>query len=346
MSRSSARGTRVATPGSGFRFWPFGAKVAVLLTPALLVLLLVAWGIGRDRLHFDSAPAGWVLLGIAVLSMIPLLLVVLEGIAASGGSIEVGTVKVALTSAAVSLRTPIVPSNVTQQRGQPLTDSGSAQILDVLKDSATSDIVIVDLEDGHAWWETRLLILSAGATRLGRPRVVVFTAIQEGDHDRFVAWGRPRDLRDRLLGSDGTYRRAVDEANRLAIAARLGHAPADAPNSSPPVAVNMPASKTQIVWGQDGSLNPFLDEQLLADALGRREQEGARDINVDRLWSLFRPVLRASHVDTTERDEDWFRSALLHDDDYVAMTDAGRYVAMMSMTAIVNTVLRALTQAQ
>jgi hypothetical protein len=127
--------------------------------------------------------------------------------------------------------------------------------------------------------------------------------------------------------------------------ARLEPAPADPPNRSPVVAVKMPPLKAQIVH-DDGFLNPFLDEQLLADALGRREQEGHREIDVDRLWSLFRPVLRASHVDTTERDEDWFRSALLHDDEYVAMTEAGRYVAMMSMTAIVNTVLRALTQAQ
>lgn len=344
MNQSRARGTRVATPSSGFRFWPFGAKVAVLLTPALLVLLLLAWGIGRARLHFDNAPAGWVLLGIAVLSIIPLLLVILEGVAASGGSVEVGTVKVALTSAAVSLRTPIVPSNATQQRGIPLQDSGSSQILEALKDSATSNVVIVDLEDGHAWWETRLLILCAGAVRLGRPHVIVFTAIQEGERDRFVGWGRPHDLRDRLLGSDGGYRRAEEEANGLAIAARLQHA-ASGPPTAPPVVVNMPPSKITIVCGPDGALNPFLDEQLLADALGRRELETTREIDVDGLRSLFRPVLRTSQIDTTERDEDWFRSALLHDDEYVAITDGGRYVAMMSMVAIVNTVLRALTQA-
>ena len=151
MTQSSARGARaatgVATPAPGLRFWPFGAKAAVILTPTLLVLLLAAWGVGRETLHFDNAPAGWVLLGVAVLSVLPLLLVVLEGLAASGGSIEVGTVKVALTSAATTHSTPIVPRNATQQQGVPLEASGSSQILEALKNSAVSDVV-VDLRMG------------------------------------------------------------------------------------------------------------------------------------------------------------------------------------------------------
>jgi hypothetical protein len=146
----------MAAPGPASRFWPYTAKRAIVLTPVLLILLLAAWGVGRERLHFDEAPAGWVLLGVALLSIFPVLLVVLEGLAVSGGSIEVGTIKfeVASSASAVSVAAHIVPSNVTQQRGVPLQDSGSSQILDALKGSSAADVVIVDLEDGHAWWET------------------------------------------------------------------------------------------------------------------------------------------------------------------------------------------------
>jgi hypothetical protein len=67
--------------------------------------------------------------------------------------------------------------------------------------------------------------------------------------------------------------------------------------------------------------------------------------HVDRLHTLFRSVLHSSSkIDGTQHDDDWFRSALIHDEEYVAMTDAGRYVTMMSRTAIVNTVLLTLTQ--
>jgi hypothetical protein len=65
MSQWSARGADVATgvrtPGPASRFWPFGAKVAIVLTPVLLIFLAAAWGVGRKRLQVDDVPAGWVL---------------------------------------------------------------------------------------------------------------------------------------------------------------------------------------------------------------------------------------------------------------------------------------------
>ena len=37
-----------------------------------------------------------------------------------------------------------------------------------------SEIAVIDLEDGQAWWETRLLVLLAGAVRLKKPDKIVF----------------------------------------------------------------------------------------------------------------------------------------------------------------------------
>ena len=74
------------------------------------------------------------MLGIVLLSLIPMLLVVLEGIASSGGTVEVGAVKIAMTAAAKSQRLVVVPRNAGQP-GMPLADSGSTQILDALKNS-------------------------------------------------------------------------------------------------------------------------------------------------------------------------------------------------------------------
>ncbi len=185
-----------------------------MLTPVLLVVLLVLWGIGRELLHFEDAAAGWVLLGIAVLGVLPILLVVLEGLAAGGGSIEVGKVKVALTAAASAQSLVVVPRNVTQQ--QNVGDSGSEQIIDALRKARAAKVVVVDLEDGHAWWESRLLILASGAVRLGRPEVIVFTATQGGRRDQFVGWAHPVDLVDRLLQANPDFNSAFQTAMGLA----------------------------------------------------------------------------------------------------------------------------------
>jgi hypothetical protein len=45
--------------------------------------------------------------------------------------------------------------------------------------AVTTDVVVVSLGDGHEWWDTRLL-LASGATRLGHPRAMAFTATYVG----------------------------------------------------------------------------------------------------------------------------------------------------------------------
>jgi hypothetical protein len=58
----------------------------------------------------------------------------------------------------------------------PVTDSATTQILDTLRQATGDYVVVVDLEDGKAWWETRLLVLLAGAVRLGKPDKIVFVS--------------------------------------------------------------------------------------------------------------------------------------------------------------------------
>jgi hypothetical protein len=324
---------------AAFRYWPFAPWKAVVLTPLILLVLLIVWGVGQAQLpvlRLQEVPAGWVLLGIGILSILPVVLLTLDGFATSGGTIEVATVKIELASAATAQPGLIVPRNVTEQPGVPIADSDSHQILEVLKRSSGADVVVVDLEDGHAWWETRLLILCVGAARLGRPRIVVFTATQQGRTGMFVGWARPSDLRDQLLKEDPRYRQQVDAADGAARACRLSRAPDN------PAAVN--TALLPLGFGSTGNapLPSHLEEQILAAALGRHvEAGGTRDIGSCRLRDL--DVLRTSSLDRTASETNWFRAALQLDDDHVAVTDHGRYVAMQPRAEVVNAVLLALT---
>ena len=66
---------------------------------------------------------------------------------------------------------------------KPLQIAVQTQILDALREATACEVVIIDLEDGQAWWETRLLVLLAGAVRLKRPERVVFVG-KDGGVDR------------------------------------------------------------------------------------------------------------------------------------------------------------------
>jgi hypothetical protein len=338
---------RLETSRKDSGLWPFGARAAILLAPFLLLLLLILWGLTRELLHFESAAAGWVLLGIAVLSLVPLLLVVLDSVTQSGGSLEVGKVKVALTAAASARSLVVLPRNVTQQSNiagsstQSLSDSGSMQILDALRRAKASRHVVINLEEGNAWWESRLLIVCAGAVRQGQPEVLVFIATREGRQDRYIGWGNPQELLDRLLQANPDYANCFEQARGLAEAVRLANA---GQLVSPPGMPDIRQTKGFIVYPQGGNrLNPFLEEQLLADALGPHEQP-PRELSVRRLEDLFEPVLHRAAVDRTDFKAEWFRKALRSDDDYVGVTDSGRYLALMTRNDVVSEVLLALTE--
>ncbi len=45
--------------------------------------------------------------------------------------------------------------------GGAVADSETNEILDALRQAAATEVVVVDLKGGHAWWETRLLVLIA-----------------------------------------------------------------------------------------------------------------------------------------------------------------------------------------
>jgi hypothetical protein len=56
-------------------------------------------------------------------------------------------------------------------------------------------------------------------------------------------------------------------------------------------------------------------------------------------------VLRTSAVDRTDLDSDWFEKALRSDEEYVAVTDTGTYVALMTRTEVISEVVLALSEA-
>ncbi|MFF2148080.1 hypothetical protein [Kitasatospora sp. NPDC058190] len=313
----------------------------MLFALILFVLLLITWGAARKQLRLEEVPTGWALLGIAVLSLVPVILVVLDGWASSGGSFEVAGVKIALNAATASQRPVVIPRNITEQPGLPVVDSGGSHILSTLRRSAGTTVVIVDLEDGHAWWETRLLVLCAGAQRLGRPSVIVFTAVQGGKAGHYLGWGRPKELLEGLLASDQRYRAAYLQMNSLAAAAHLNRA--GDPNAPAPVALVIPQSKSWIISRQVDDPSPVLEEELLAEAL-RPMETPPREIDGMRLQCLFRAVLHTASVDRSVPDAEWVRAALLSDDDYIALTESGRYVGMMSSSTVVRHTLLSLIQ--
>ncbi|MER7340530.1 hypothetical protein ABT403_22150 [Streptomyces sp. NPDC000075] len=330
--RRTHRAQAMARPrGAGLAFWPFGVRAAVLLVPVLLVLLSLAWGAARDALGLGAVSAGWALLVIVGLSVLPVLLVLLSGFVASGGAggVEPGAVKAALTAAAAS------------RRGLAVSPAGFGGAVTSLRGLRGAEVVVVDLEDGHAWWEHRLLLLCAAAARPGGPAVVVFTAHGEGRDGRYVGWARPADLLQRLQDADPDLRKAYLEASGQAVGVRLAEASGPAPAARLMKELGLEGLRGLTHPPPRDALSPFLEEQLLARRVDRFD--GSPDeIDVPRLRQLFAPVLHTRSLEHTDEDAAWLRAALLDEEDHIAFTDAGRYTGILPGPAVARTVLLAL----
>jgi len=306
-------------------FWPWSPRSAVVVVPLLLISLLIALGVIRSVMDWPNSGAmTWVVLALVALSLMPLLLLVLDGMARQGGALEWRGLRLSFDGAAAPSGS-LVPANAAVP-GMPIVDSGMESVLRTSQAAARSRILVVDLADGYAWWESRLLMLCAVAARRPEPSAVVFTADLAGKDYQFVGWASPRALLDRLLtarpGLLAAYESAVSDSIRYV----AGEAPKPPLPSSDEFMPDVPPS-----------------ERYLGMHVQRIEVENSSQMSASTLRELFEPVLNTASVDRSRAGSDWLRTALSSETDYLAITDEGRYIGLISRWTMVNRILLGLS---
>jgi len=188
------------------RFWPYRPRTSVLSAILILVGLLIIVAVSRVTLKWPSADSeAAVLIGVLLFSLLPILLALVDVIIERGGVFEYGGLKIDFSQVRqMGISGITVPVNIGV-RGEPVNDSTTTKILDALKQATACDSVIIDLEEGQAWWETRLLVLLAGAVRLKKPQKVVFVGKDSGKDSAFQGWSHPYELLPHLLRTHPQY---------------------------------------------------------------------------------------------------------------------------------------------
>lgn len=290
-----------------------------------------------------------VLIGILLFSLLPILLALVDVIIERGGVIEYGGMKLDFSKVPqVGMSGLTVPVNIGVP-GQSVTDSSTTEILDALRQATACDIVIIDLEEGQAWWETRLLVLLSGAVRLKKPQKVVFVGKDSGKDRAFQGWSHPDELLPYLLQAHPQY--SLSHQKALAASRQWEIVEPSGAGIVPPQPPWMqPGLATQHPWmafdNTTGSPNELLAEQLLASDLGAtvENQEQPKRINLVRLEELFRPVLHKESIDESWPKErqisEFFNSASA----YIAVTQNGKYSTLVSRLTVLNTIVKTLVE--
>jgi hypothetical protein len=340
--------------GESARLWPYRPRTAFIAALGLLVVLLILLAIARLVVDWPAQETErFALLGIFILSLVPILLMFIDLLAERGAKVQYRDIVVDFSASTLKAEPGIViPANIGVS-GKLVPDSGTAEILSTLRDAVTSNVVLIDLEDGKAWWETRLLILLAGAVRLGQPQTVVFVATEGGFRQCFQGWGFAAELLPLVLREHPkyplAYHAATAAARQWALVEPLG------PNLNPPLPYTSPsvfptglagAHPSMAFDNETGLPNPFLAEQLLASELAENVEqvEPPRTISVVRLEELFRPALRRERIDETWPPERQLAEFFARDSAYVALTRDGQFKSLVSRLSVLNAIVGVLAQ--
>ena len=351
--------------GRSFRLWPYRQGTALLASVLLLVALLLALiGLRQANALPDDRISAWLFLGVVLLALVPVFLSVLDLVVERGGTVEApGGVKISFAAVEVSARVDASRTTIsTNLGGTPpgvnVADIGGAAVLQTLKPALGSDVAVLELGEGEEWWQTRLLLLTAGAARLGYPRVLVFTASKSGRTKQFVAWATPEELlRVYLRNASPQMQFAYQRAQALAGQWALGEPVACRNEVTLPWARNevtlpwaLPGGTTAATANPPGAPPPqLIPEQFLLTELAILEPPNPPmedlEVTVPLLYDLFTAVLRKESIERDVPEERWRDAILGGTDDYLAITERGAYVTLVSRRAAVNAVLRSLIPA-
>lgn len=340
------------------KFWPFRPRTSIIWSIALLVgllfvlTLLKKYGVWVISDKTDTA----VLIGIVLVSLLPVLLALVDVIIERGGTIEYGGLKIDFSQIPKFGKSGLtVPTNIGLPN-QPLDSSATPDILELLLKTASCDVVIIDLVEGDKWWETRLLVLLSGAVRLKKPGKIVFTGKVAGTDMIFLGWSHPDELLPRLLKDKDhpqylrSYHAAKASARQWELVVPVEQTDPATPGATPPKFAWMKKNLATIYnfdpFDDRGLPKELLAEQLLAYDLGRKVEgvEEIKRVSLERLGDLFCPVLRKESIDENWPAERQLSVFLNSESDYIAVTQNGKYSAIVSRLTALNAIVRTLIE--
>ncbi len=327
------------------RFWPFRPRASILLTAVILATSMVGLLFTQNWKDWPSENAeNTVLIGIGLISLLPILLAVMDVLIERGGAFEFQGVKIDFSKANVREMTGItVPVNIGFT-GQAVTDSSTTEILDTLRDATSCNAAIIDLADGQAWWETRLFVLVAGAARIGKPGKVIFLATDGGAKSQFQGWAHTGELLDSLLRAHPQYERIYHAVKSAEHQWRMVEP--SLVDSPPQNREWMSELARRYSWmvadSVSGIPKTHFPEQMLASELGEQieSQNEVKMVTLRQLEELFRPVLHRESLCEDWPPDDQLRWFFKYDDPYLAVTRDGKYIRMVSRMSVMNALMK------
>jgi len=270
-----------------------------------------------------------------VIGLLPLALVVLDVVARSGGAVDFRGFKIDFSASVVRTELQLAPN--LGQPGPVVSDSAPATIIEMLRTSANHDAIRIDL--ATTWWLTRLLALSAGASRAGSPRAFVFVRTELNGKQTFAGWEPPTSVLNALLAMRPTQFQQP-YATATAIAHQIAAFGPD--QVRPPVGWPIDVMR-YLMDPRYNQLGLASLEHVLLDRLAPLEVT-PEVLDFTQLRSQLGDDLVLDHVEATDPPARQLDALLKSSAPFIALLDGGGYKALMRRADAERDVLRQLAE--
>ena len=317
-------------------FWPYGTRAAIVAVFVLWIGLgLVAWLLNSLVGWPSQSSENHVFYVATLIGLLPLALVVLDVVARSGGAVDFRGFKIDFSASVVRTELTLAPN--LGQPGPVVSDSAPATIIEMLRTSADHDAIRIDL--ATTWWLTRLLALSAGASRAGSPRAFVFIRTELSGKQTFAGWAPPKSLLDALLAMRPTqFQQPYAEAQ--AIAQQIA---AFGPLQVRPAVGWTPDVGRYLNDARYNQLGLASLEHVLLDRLAELEKT-PEVLDFTQLRSQLGDDLVLDQVESNDPPDEQLTDMLASSAPFIALVDDGGYKALMRREDAERDVLRQLAE--
>ncbi|WP_131808147.1 hypothetical protein [Mycolicibacterium elephantis] len=201
----------------------------------------------------------------------------------------------------------------------------------------------MDLGDGHLWWQTRLFLLASGMARHRPNSAIAFTAVLAEQPEQFIGWAHSTAVRDCLLTTDEQLRRAyylaIQETNLVGLASPT-QVIAQRTELDIPFQLAPGKGMPHVTKLDDSVFEQRQFEHLLGVEGGHLRQ--GVEVIASQARDIFAPILHVQSLAEEASESEKLSALTESNNDYLGITDKGRYVNLVPHRTVVNAVLSAL----
>ena len=326
---------------------------------AIFVATMLAFALLSSAAGWPNATSGWpVAVGVAlVLAFLRVLGPVLDYLREAGAKLETPLVKLDFAGAARVVSAsgrPWVLSDDLIRKSPSVPDSTLPELERSVQDFANQADIVVDLEDGGAWYTTRIFAVAATAMEIGAPRAIVLVGQKNGAPLQFGGWVKPEDVVTAFSRRDSKFATVHQRALQYLNLLRL-HGD-ELTYTGPPAATGTvaPFPRYQQYVYQFRTYRDIAIIRILVDQMLSPESNDPKDrledsqqppwTNLGELQRLFEPWLVCEQVKVDLTAKEQVLQVLASQHDVVARTRNGQFLGMVDVGRVERDIVRQLVE--